>query len=53
VPNSDVARRNPFFKGLVSQSESMMIVIDLDQSVPAFQSADTEWTIDVDGKPSN
>ncbi len=35
VPASDSSRRSPFFEGLVSQGDMMLIIIDLDRIVEA------------------
>lgn len=38
VPSTDATQRNPYFKGLASKDDEMMIVVDLDQSVPVTES---------------
>lgn len=52
VPASEAARRSPFFKGLVTEGESMLIVIDLDQSLPAAQPVDQEWAGEAKAPPA-
>jgi purine-binding chemotaxis protein CheW len=36
VPETDVNRRNPFFQGLITQSETMLIVIALDRLIDSI-----------------
>lgn len=44
VPDADSGRRNPFFQGLITQNDQMLIVIDLDRLVDAVQA--TEAAVD-------
>mgnify|MGYP001169809124 CR=1 FL=1 len=43
IPSTDSAHRNPFFKGLASHAGEMMIVVDLNQSIPAVSPGAIGW----------
>jgi purine-binding chemotaxis protein CheW len=40
IPDADSGRRNPFFQGLITQDDQMLIVIDLERLVEAGQAVD-------------
>lgn len=41
IPDADSGRRNPFFQGLITQDDQMLIVIDLERLVETGQAAET------------